>query len=195
MQRKTVAKRRFMTAEEFLLMPETDGKRYELIHGVLSEKVGPGEGMAPGDLHAIAVGRFATAISVYSDENDYGQTRTGEPGYRLANGPDIVRAPDVAWIAPGRVPEGTRGYPQLAPDLVVEVKSPSNSYAALADKAAMWLSHGSRAVWVGDPDHTDVTVYRPGVSPILLGEDDVLDGGDVLPGFSIPVWRLFRRQH
>ena len=49
MQRETVAKRRFMTAEEFLLMPEEDGKRYELIHGVLSEKVGPGEGMAPGD--------------------------------------------------------------------------------------------------------------------------------------------------
>ena len=112
----------------------------------------------------------------------------------MERNPDTVRAPDVAWIAPGRVPEGIVGYPDLAPDLAVEVKSPSNSYAAMEDKALMWLSYGSREVWMADPAHITLTRHRPGVPPVTLGEDDVLDGGDLLPGFSIPVWRLFRRQ-
>ena len=192
MQPRTAPKRRLMTADEFLMMPQEDGKRYELIHGVLSEKSGPEGEMAPGDIHSIIVSRVDTAISNYSDANDYGETRTGEPGYRLSQG--LVRAPDVAWIAPGRVPEGTRGYPELAPDLAIEVKSPSNTYASLADKAAMWLAHGSRQVWVLDPDYLDLTLYRPGIAPVILVEDDVIDGGDLLPGFSSPVWRLFRRR-
>ena len=116
------------------------------------------------------------------------------PDFCVFRNPDTVRAPDVAWISPGRVPEGTRGYPDLSPDLAVEVKSPGNSYAELADKAAMWLSHGSREVWVADPEHTNLTVYRPGVVPIVLGEDDDIDGDELLPGFTSPVWRLFRRR-
>ena len=191
MQPRTAPKRKLMTADEFLMMPEEDGKRYELIHGVLSEKLGPEGEMAPGDLHAITVFRCAAIVFGWVEVNDYREGRTGEPGYRL--GQRMVRAPDVAWIAPGRVPEGTRGYPGLAPDLAVEVKSPSNTYAHLADKAAMWLAHGSRQVWALDPDYVDLTLYRPGITPVILGQDDVIDGGDLLPGFSSPVWRLFRR--
>lgn len=182
-----VVKHKLITADELLMMPD-DGKRYELIRGVLSEKV------TAGDPHGIVVSRIDTALSNYSDANDYGETRTGEPGYRLDFNPDTVRAPDVAWIAPGRVPAGTRGYPNLAPDLAVEVKSPSNSYAELADKALMWLSYGSREVWMMDPERVTVTKHRPGVPPEMLYEDDILDGGDLLPGFTIPVWRLFRRK-
>ena len=182
-----VVEYKLITADELLMMPD-NGKRYELIRGVLSEKV------TAGDPHGIVVSRVDTALSNYSDANDYGETRTGEPGYRLDRNPDTVRAPDVAWIAPGRVPAGTRGYPDLAPDLAVEVKSPSNSYAELADKALMWLSYGSREVWMMDPERVTVTRHRPGVQPEMLYEDDVLDGGDLLPGFTIPVWRLFRRR-
>ena len=79
-----------------------------------------------------------------------------------------------------------RGYPELAPDLVVEVKSPSNSNPEMAAKAAMWLSYGSRMVWVADPQPVTVTVYRPNAAPVTLHEDDILDGGDVLPGFTTP---------
>ena len=177
---------KLITAEELLLMSQNgEGKRYELVRGVLIKRV------ATGDPHAIAVSRIDTALSVYSDDKDYGEIRTGEPGYRLEVGPDTVRAPDVAWIAPGRIPEGTQGYPQLAPDLVVEVLSPRQD---LSEKAAMWLSFGSREVWVADPaPPVSVTRYRPGQEPEVLGEDDILDGGDLLPGFSIEVWRLFRR--
>ena len=183
----TTTKRKLITADELLLMPR-DGSRYELIRGVLVEK------MPTGDPHRVTVSRIDYLLADYAETNDYGTTGAGEPGYQLDRDPDTVRAPDVVWIAPGRVPEGTQGYPELAPDLAVEVKSPSNSNPEMAAKAAMWLSYGSRMVWVADPQPVTVTVYRPNAAPVTLHEDDILDGGDVLPGFTTPVWRLFRRK-
>jgi Uma2 family endonuclease len=180
-------KQKFITAEELLLMPR-DGNRYELARGVLVQK------MPTGDPHGEVVLRIGAALSIYADNYDYGSTRAGEPGYRLDRDPDTVRAPDVAWIASGRIPEGTQGYPGLAPDLAVEVKSPGNSNPEMAAKAAMWLSYGSREVWVADPETTTITRHRPNAAPVTLGEDDILDGDDLLPGFSAPVWRLFRRR-
>ena len=181
-------KLKLITADELLRIPREDGVRYELIRGVLVPK------MPTGDRHHITVSRFDTALSVWSDENDYGSVGAGEPGYLLDRDPDTVRAPDVVWIAPGRVPEGTQGYPEIAPDLAVEVKSPSNSNSEMAAKAAMWLSYGSKEVWVANPETTTVIRHRPGQLPVILGEDDILDGGDLLTGFSVPVWRLFRRR-
>ena len=165
-------------------MPD-DGKRYELIRGVLVERIPTGDG------HSIAVINFVYELTHYVRSGGAGVTRTGDPGYRLERNPDTVRAPDVAWFAPGRIPQGTQGYPELAPDLAVEVKSPSNSRRELAEKAAMWLSFGSREVWVADPETVTITVYRPGVDPITLCPDDELDGGELLPGFSTPVGPLF----
>ena len=175
---------KLMTAEELLLMPRGNGKRYELIRGELVEK------MSTGDPHAIVVKWITFVLTQYEVGTGYGEVRTGEPGYRLEFDPDTVRAPDVSWIAPGRVPAGTQGFPDLAPDLVVEVLSPRQD---LSEKAEMWLSFGSREVWLANPSPISITRYRPGQAPVTLYEDDVLDGGDLLPGFSIPVWRLFRR--
>ncbi len=76
----------------------------------------------------------------------------------------------------------------------MEVKSPSNSNLEMAAKAMMWLSCGSRQVWVADPEHSTVTVYLPGGEPVVLSEDDNVDGGNLLPGFSSLVWRFFRRR-
>ena len=184
----TATERKLMTADELLLMPKVDGRRFELIRGVLIEKM-PG-----GDPHSETVVRTGSLLTVYSDDNDYGNVRSGEPGYRLDHDPDTVRAPDVAWFAPSRVPQDVVGFPALAPDLAVEVKSPSNSWPEISSKAYMWLSYGSQEVWVADPPTTTVTIYKLHSPPVTLGEDDVLDGGDLLPGFSTPVWRLFRRR-
>ena len=180
--------RKLITADELLAMPRGDGRKYELIRGVLVEKV------STGDAHAIVVVMIATVLNLFAGPRNYGGVRAGEPGYLLEIGPDTVRAPDVAWIASGRVPEGTRGYPNLAPDLAVEVKSPSNSYPEMRRKAEMWLRFGARQVWVADHDTTTITVYRLGVDPVELGEDDTIDGGDLLPDFTAPVWSLFRWQ-
>ena len=176
-----------LTAAALLAMPD-DGCRYELAQGVLTEKMPP-----PGKEHGVVSTRFATALSNYSDDNDYG-TVGDNHGYRLESNPDTVRAPDVAWLAPGHPAEAVSGYPEHAPDLAVEVKSPGDSMADMAERAAMWLRCGSREVWVAIPSPViSVIRHRPGQPPVTLYEDDTLDGGDLLPGFSIPVWRLFRR--
>jgi Uma2 family endonuclease len=179
-------KPKLMTADELLTMPRGDGKRYELIRGMLVEKV------TTGDSHALVVVMIATILNLFVGPRNLGGVRAGEPGYLLEVGPDTVRAPDVSWIAPGRVPAGTRGYPNLAPDLAVEVKSPSNSHPELRRKAEMWLSFGVRQVWVADPEHTTVTRYAPDTDPVVFTEDDMIDGEDLLPGFTAPVWSLFR---
>ena len=184
----TTTGQKLMTADELLRLPRGKGRRYELIRGVLIQK------MPTGDPHGDSVTRASNLIFTYAEDNDYGVVRTGEPGYRLERGPDTVRAPDVAWIAPGRIPEGTQGYPELAPDLAVEVKSPSNSNPEMAAKAQMWLCYGSRIALVLDPDTVTVRIYRPNTEPVVLTEDDVLELDDLLPGFSVEVWRLFRRR-
>ena len=176
-----------LTAAELLAMPD-DGCRYELAQGVLTEKMPP-----PGYRHGEVAGRFATALVTYSDDNDYGFV-VDNAGFLLETDPDTVRAPDVAWIAPGRIGDPIPDYQNLAPDLAVEVKSPNDSIADLAERAAMWLRCGSREVWVAIPSPViSVIRHRPGQPPLTLYEDDTLDGGDLLPGFSTPVWRLFRR--
>ena len=180
-------KPKLITAEELLLMPD-DGMQRELIRGVLTED------MPPGHEHGLLVIRIGSLLGNYSEENDYGEVCGGDSGFRLERNPDTVRGPDVAWVAPGRLPGPVVGYPELAPDLVVEVKSPSNSNREMADKAAMWLSHGSRMALVVDPRPITVTVYRPGEPPQVLGELDIFDGGDILPGFTAPIWRFFRRR-
>lgn len=182
------AARRLITADELLLMPKGYGKRYELIRGELVERP------ASGNVKAAVVAMAATVLSTFVFSRNYGEVAAGDPGYLLESHPDTVRAADVAWMAPGRIPEGTTGYPSLAPDLIVEVKSHYDVFPELRRKAEMWLSFGTRLVWVADPDTTTITVYHPGVDPVELGEDDTIDGGDLLPDFTAPVWSLFRWQ-
>ena len=188
MTTETVHELRLITADELLRLPRGDGRRYELIRGRLVEK------MPAGDPHGDGTGMAYFRITQYVADSGYGVTRVGEPGYRLERGPDTVRAPDVAWIAPGRIAPGTQGYPELAPDLAVEVKSPGNSRPEMAAKCWMWLSYGSRVALSLDPETVAAVVYRPGAEAVVLGEGDVLDLGDLLPGFSCPVWRFFRRR-
>ncbi|MCY3691943.1 MAG: Uma2 family endonuclease [Chloroflexota bacterium] len=176
---------KLMTADELILLPD-NGMRQELVRGELIEMP------PPGKAHGVTSTRFGATLFNYADANDYG-TVGDNHGYRLESNPDTVRAPDVAWFAPGHPAEQTDGYPERAPDLVVEIKSPSDSPRDVAERAQMWLDFGAQEVWYGDPQTTSVTRYRPEQEPETLSEGDILDGGDLLPGFSIPVWRLFRR--
>ena len=178
---------KLITADELLLMPRDD-YQYELVRGELTEKMPP-----PGDLHGDVTGRFSFELRAFARSTSFGVVRDNA-GFRLESDPDTVRAPDAAWIAPGRISEPIRGYQSLTPDLVVEIKSPTDTPRMVAERAKMWLDFGSREVWYGDPERTTVTRYRPGQEPEILSEDDVLDGGDLLPGFSVPVWQLFRDQ-
>ena len=179
----TDTERKLMTAEELLILPRGI-KRYELIRGSLIQY----------PLNEAPVGLTAShinyALGNYADSHDYGRTAIG-CGYWLERDPDTVRAATITWVAPGRIPKGTQGYPELAPDLAVEVKSRSSSYPETNAKAYMWLSYSSRQVWVADPETMTVTVYQLNAAPITLRGDDMLNGGNLLPGFSIPVRDLF----
>ena len=186
-----IAPPRLITAAEFLLLERVPGKRYELIRGVLKEK-----DVSTGEPHSATVYFSTFRLGLYVETYGYGELRTGEPGYRLERNPDTVRSPDIAWFAPGRIPPETTGYPELTPDLCIEVASPSNARAdrLLSHKAQMWLHHGAREVWVLNPEDTTLTRCRPNTPPEILAANNTLDGGDLLPGFSVAVWQLFRRQ-
>ena len=182
---------RLITADEFLYMEPPPGKRYELIRGVVTGEYG-GIVRRCGDV----VARCGGMLFQYTEPDRPWHSAMGDPGYILERNPDTVRSLDIALTAEGRIPPGTKGFPELAPDLCVEAAYTNDALAKslLSDKAQMWLSFGAREVWVLSPEDTTLTRYRPGMPPAILHADDVLDGGDLLPGFTVAVWRLFRRQ-
>ena len=176
-----------MTADELLLMPDND-LRHELVRGVLISHD------LRGDQEGVVVARIGWLLGNFCDVKDGGSV-TVSSGYLLERHPDTVCCPALAWVSPERLPEPVKGYAELAPDLVVEVRSPNDSRRHMAERAMMWLSHGVRMVLAADPQPpVTLTVYRSGEPPLVLSEFDVFDGGDVLPGFSEPVWRFFRRR-
>ena len=180
---------KLMTAEELLRLPRArDGRRHELVRGELRT-------MAPrGFEHGDVTSVFDRSLGNYVETHQLGRAVVGEPGFKLTVDPDTVRAPDVAYVrrerleAAGRV----RGYWPGAPDLAVEVISPNDLYTEVDEKVAQWLEHGTRLVFVVNPRRRTVAVHRPEQPVRILGVDDVLDGEDVVRGWTLPVRDLFR---
>lgn len=177
---------RLMTAEELLQMPD-DGFSYELVEGELRQ-------MAPaGYEHGKIAMRLSLPLARHVEENDLGDVCTAETGFLLKTNPDTVRAPDISFISRHRVNEvgDTKGYGRGAPDLAVEVISPSDKVSAVEEKVQEWLDAGCKLVWVVSPKLHTVTAYRSLTDIETLTENDSLDGGDVVPGFGYPVAALF----
>ncbi len=175
---------RAITAVELLSMGE--GKR-ELILGEVVELT------PPGMRHGLIQARVTYLLMGFLEGAGIGDFVTTESGYQLTFGPDTVRAPDVAVVSVARAHghQDEKGYLPFAPDLAVEVISPSDSFADVETEARMWLEHGTRLVWVVEPDSRRVLIYETGRDRRELCEDETLDGGEVLPGFNTPVARLF----
>jgi Uma2 family endonuclease len=116
-----------------------------------------------------------------------------ETGFLIRRNPDTVRAPDCAFIRKERIP--ANGIPKkfwpFAPDLAVEVLSPSDSASDVFEKIDEWLDAGTRLVWLVDPDKKTVTVHAAKRPAIKLRLGDTLEGEDVLPGFKLPVADIF----
>ena len=173
-----------LTAEDLLALP--DHQRGELIEGVLRP-------MPPANFdHFNDTGRLILRVGAFVEAHGLGVVGA-EGGFRLRRDPDTVLAPDVAYVRQERLPPpGQRaGFPDLAPDLVVEVLSPSNTPAEVARKVAIYLAAGTELVWVVDRPRQSVTVHRAGRPQRTLGLGDVLEGEDVLPGFGLPLAELF----
>jgi len=174
-----------MTADELLRLKLPD-KRTELVRGVLVVRE------PPGYLHGRVAAKLAHFLMNHVGANDLGCVLAAETGFKLSTDPDTVRAPDVAFIRRDRLPEPPpTGYAELAPDLVVEVLSPDDRPGEVLAKVADWLNADVKLVWVVDPRHRCVRVYRENGSESLLTERGALDGEDVVPGFTCPVATIF----
>ena len=176
---------KLMTAEELLAMPD-DGYRYELVRGELRK-------MAPaGHVHGREGNKVNVNMSNLVYENDLGETYLAETGFVLARSPDHVRAPDVAFVQRERVEEvgDADEYFPGAPSLAVEVISPTDRLTRVREKVGDWLGHGTLMVIVVNPRNRTVQVHTSdGVTE--LTEADALDGGDVVPGWSMAVADIF----
>ncbi len=169
--------------------PEYAGKRLELREGVLIE-------MSPaGGLHGQIASRLDRLIGAFVEARRLGAVTAAKTGYVLCahpEGRDTVRAPDVGFVAAGRLPEGMPdGYIPFAPDLAVEVISPNDDAEAVQQKVLDYLRCGTRQVWVVYPRARSVVVHTPEGSAQTFGADDTLDGGTVLPGLRIPLRDVF----
>jgi Uma2 family endonuclease len=178
-----MATTKLWTVDDVAQLPD-DGFRYVLIRGMLFRMSPP---MGPHGLIANEAGR---RIGNFVKERNLGAVYN-QSGFILGHDPDVLLEPDVAFVQRARFPENPRGYPAMAPDLVVEITSPSQSGPSIKEKTALYLDAGVRLMWIIDPIRRAVRVRRPDGTDRLLSEQDELDGEDVLPGFRLPISALF----
>ena len=177
--------KKLFTAEELLCLP-SDGRRLELVEGKMYE-------MAPaGGRHGRVGNRAAVRVSNHVDSAGLGHVFNAETGFILRRNPDTVRAPDVSFVSQGRLKEEDipDGYVDIVPDLVIEVVSPNDTRREVREKVEEWLRAGVRLAWVIYPVTRSADVYRSIDDVSHLTEDDVLDGEDVVPGFTCRLGEL-----
>jgi Uma2 family endonuclease len=176
---------KLMTADELLYLPD-DNMRHELVRGELHTM--PPSGAEHGEIVVNITGPLFQFVRA----KKLGKVYAAETGFVLERNPDTVLAPDVSFVSKERVPiPRTKKFFEGFPDLAVEVRSPSESAKKVQKKVEDWLGAGTRVVWVIDPKTTIVTVHQKSGEPLVLEIDDQLDGGDVVPGFSISVAEIF----
>lgn len=182
----TIEKAKLLTADDLLRL-HSEGVRGELIRGVFHK------GMASGVEHGELVMNLGFIVNGFTKPRRLGRVVGSDVGVRLERNPDTVREPDLAFVSAEKLPLGVRntGYLEVAPDLVVEIVSPSDRVSDVAEKARMWLSYDTELVWVIHPDSRTVDVYRASAQVETLGEDEVLDGAPALPGFACSVRDVF----
>lgn len=168
--------------------PEYDAMRLELSEGNLII-------MPPaGGKHGALSGKLFVYVYNHVLLHHLGYATAAETGYilhREASGKDTVRAPDVGFVRAERLPEGLPdGYIPVAPGLAIEVASPNESGDAIQDKVLDYLRYGTRAVWYFYPKSHTVNIHTSEGTHTLT-EADMLDGGDILPGFTLAVRDVF----
>jgi Uma2 family endonuclease len=180
----TMATTALLTAEDIAEFPEDE--RGELIRGEW-RPMNP-----PGFRHGEVQLRIGSSLLTWVSVRGLGAV-TVESGFVLERDPDTVVGPDVAFVRADRVPPPDQDakFGPAAPDLAVEVVSPSQSLPYIEEKVAIYLETGAPLVWVVHPRRRTVTVYSAVEEPRVLSLGDVLDGGDVLPGFTVPVSEIF----
>lgn len=175
-----------MTAEELIRLPRGQ-YRYELVNGELIT-------MSPaGHNHGRVTLRIASPLSRFVWDQKLGEVFAAETGFKLTSNPDTVLAPDVCFIKEDRAKEKrtAKGYWPGPPDLAVEVFGPDERNAKVHAKALEWLRYGATEVWLVDLRHETVSIYRSDTEVITLTIEQELSGGNLIPGFRLPLSEVF----
>jgi Uma2 family endonuclease len=180
----TATAERLMTADDLESLPDNGSMRYELDEGRLIS-------LSPSaSLSAIVALNVGSEMRAFVKQHNLGVCFGSEGGFKLASDPDTVRAPDVSFVRSERIPKDgipRRGFWPGAPDLAVEVLSPTNRPGEMWRRIGDLLNAGTRLIWVIDPERRTAFVIRPGGETRLIGDDGTLEGEDVLSGFSLPL--------
>ena len=176
-----------VTAEELFEMPNDDLRR-ELVRGEVRTMAPAGYGQG---WIAMTVG---VALGNHVRARDLGAVCAAETGFKIGTKPDTVRAPDAAFVARERLEAAgdVEGYWPGAPDLAVEVVSPNDRFSEVEEKVEAWLAAGTRMVIFGNPRGKTVTVRLSEKEARILSGDDAVEGGDVVPGWTLPLPENFR---
>lgn len=170
------------TVEQFLAWSEGQDRLFELIDGETQEKM-------VGYTASKIAGLILTYLNLYLFTHPIGSATGADGAYIFAN--DTLMIPDAAFILNQRLPSNLTGAVSVPPDLAVEVKSPSDSYRELRRKAEKYIALGTKVVWLVFPETEQIEVYIGTDKELILGIHDTLSGGDLLPGFSLPLRDVF----
>lgn len=182
----TAVQTRLLTAEEFARRPDP-GYPEELVRGEIVAMP------QPGARHGEVCGQAYFLLRLYVEQHDLGRVLSNDSGVITERDPDTVRGADVAFYSFARMPRGPApdGYPVTAPDLVIEVRSPSERWKDLHKKIGEYLDAAVGAVVVLEPEGRTAHVFSPDAMPQRLGPEDELSVPEILGDFRVPVGRFF----
>lgn len=168
--------------DKWVHLPENIEVDFEYIRGEIVPVVSNSKSSKLG----LLIGSY---ITVHVETNDSGHTTGADGGYQVQGERYI---PDVGFISKSRMPIlENASYISIAPDLAVEVVSPTDSQRLLTVKIGNYLAAGTM-VWVVYPDEEAIDVYAPNQAVNRLEKDDTLDGGDILANFKLPLKKIFK---
>ena len=168
-----------MTLDEFC---QSDLEGYEYVKGKLIP-------MAPPTMeHGEISMSLSLLLGVHIRENELGRLYPADTDFKLG---DRLVKPDIAFVSTARMPENKRQASPVAPDLAIEIVSPTDIQYRIIEKAFAYLNAGTRLVWIVEPVGKTVTVYRSQTDIKTFTIDDTLSGEEVAEGFSCQVAQLF----
>ena len=175
---------RLITGSELLAMGDIGP--CELIDGVIVR-------MSPtGGVHGFLESRLALLVGGFINDREVGLCMVGEVGIYIRHGPDRIRGADLAFWSSAKLPDGPPpGFIEVAPDLVVEILSPTDRWVEMRQKIADYFSIGVGTLWIVDPEEETVFVYRSATQRTAIRTGDMLVGTDPLTGFTLSVTELF----
>lgn len=175
---------RLITVDEFeQVLTASQNRLLELIHGTIVEKM-------PTEEHGIIAGNIHALLWHYVKTHQLGRTAI-EVRHRVPGDVYNDRLPDICFHRASDRPVVTQGSVPTMPDLAVEIKSPTDTYTLMREKAQYYLQNGSQMVWLVYPEKKLVEVYRQNADVDILTLEDTLNGGEIISGFQLPLTQVF----